>query len=224
MIKKGCDFEMMCVIVHHGLGSKVLRFAKAEGIFGGTIFYGQGTVKNFWLELFELARSQKELVMMAAEKGIAYRFLDILNRELQLDKPNHGIAFSVPIHHFTGGKHGYDVDYDYERVGGDEQKMYQAIYVIVKKGEAERAVEAAQAAGAKGGTIINARGAGRHETTRVFLMDIEPEKEILLILSEGSSTDAIVEAVSREMELSVPGNGVIFVQDISRTYGLYQGK
>ena len=102
--------------------------------------------------------------------------------------------------------------------------MYQAIYVIVKKGEAERAVEAAQAAGAKGGTIINARGAGRHETTRVFLMDIEPEKEILLILSEGSSTDAIVEAVSREMELSVPGNGVIFVQDISRTYGLYQGK
>jgi len=222
MQNKISDFELLFVIVHHGLGTKILRFARAEGIFGGTIFYGQGTAKNFWLELFELFQSKKEIIMMVAEKGIANRFLDLLNKQLQLEKHNHGIAFTMPVTNFTGGKHEQDIDY--EITEGEGKKMYNAIFAIVRKGDAEKAVEAAQQAGAQGGTIINARGAGRNETSRVFLMDIEPEKEILIIISKTDAADAIVKAISEELELDEPGNGIIFVQEINKTYGLYEEK
>ena len=99
--------------------------------------------------------------------------------------------------------------------------MYHLITVIVNKGDAEKALEAAQSAGTQGGTIINARGAGRHETSRLFLMDIEPEKEILMMSVKKENSQAITEAINREMHMEEQGKGVMFVQEVSRAYGLY---
>jgi len=53
-------------------------------------------------------------------------------------------------------------------------------------------------------------------------MDIEPEKEIVLILSEADKTDAIVESIRRDMKIDEPGQGILFVQEVSKTYGLYK--
>ena len=99
--------------------------------------------------------------------------------------------------------------------------MYNSIFVIVYKGNAELVIEAANKAGSKGGTIINARGSGTHETTKVFAMDIEPEKEIVLILSEVESTQKIVDAINLELKIEEPGNGIVIVQNVSKTYGIY---
>lgn len=99
--------------------------------------------------------------------------------------------------------------------------MYQAITVIVDRGKAEDVMDAAVAAGSKGGTIINARGSGIHETSRVFMMDIEPEKEIVLIVARRDRVDDIVESIDRKMQLEEPGNGILYVQDVKKTYGIY---
>ena len=88
------------------------------------------------------------------------------------------------------------------------------------KGKAEDVIDAATAAGSKGGTIINGRGSGIHETSRLFFMDIEPEKEIVLILSEKKNSEAIVSSIREKMEIEKPGKGIIFVQEVSRVYGL----
>jgi len=52
-------------------------------------------------------------------------------------------------------------------------------------------------------------------------MEIEPEKEIVLILAENSVTDAIVSSIRENMNIDEPGKGIIFVQSINKTYGLY---
>lgn len=100
--------------------------------------------------------------------------------------------------------------------------MYQAITVIVERGKAEDVIDAAVKAGSKGGTIIKARGSGIHETSKLFTMDIEPEKEIVLILSEADKTDAIVESIRKDMKIDEPGQGILYVQEVSKTYGLYK--
>lgn len=215
-------YECLYFIGHQGLASWVLRFARNNGIFGGTIFYGMGTARNFWLDLFELSNSDKEILIMVAERGYAFRLMRLISKELDLRKPNHGIIFSIPTATYTGGIHENDIEI--EENDGEADNMYNAITVIVNKGQAEEALEAAQDAGANGGTIINARGAGRNETSRFFMMDIEPEKEILLILTEKEKTDAITAAVNDKMHLKEPGNGVMMTQEISKVYGLYKGK
>ena len=100
--------------------------------------------------------------------------------------------------------------------------MYHAITTIVEKGKAEEVIEAATKAGSKGGTIINGRGSGIHETSKLFSMDIEPEKEIVLILSEAEMTQAIVSSIGERLKINEPGNGIIYVQDVNKTYGLYK--
>lgn len=85
-------------------------------------------------------------------------------------------------------------------------------------------MEAAQTAGAVGGTIINARGAGKNETSKFCLMDIEPEKEILLLVTEKERTSAITENINEMMDLEEHGNGIMIVQEISKAYGLYKEK
>jgi nitrogen regulatory protein P-II len=48
------------------------------------------------------------------------------------------------------------------------KKMYSLMTVIVERGKAEKAVEIANKTGAVCVTIINGRGAGIHETSKVF--------------------------------------------------------
>ena len=160
---------------------------------------------------------EKEILVMVAKPGYAFRLMKLLYEELEMEKQNHGIVFSVPALSFTGGVHETDLE------GEDKEgkSMYHLITVIVNKGDAEKALEAAQSAGTQGGTIINARGAGRHETSRLFLMDIEPEKEILMMIVKKENSQAITEAINREMHMEEQGKGVMFVQEVSRAYGLY---
>ncbi|OPZ93026.1 MAG: Nitrogen regulatory protein P-II [Firmicutes bacterium ADurb.Bin419] len=213
------EVELLCVIVNFGQGSKILKYAKQLGIHGGTIFLGSGTVSNKILEFLEMADLRKEIVLLLAEKTLAYKTIDEINTKFNLKKPNHGIAFSSTVMSILGTK---SLKCNGKREnGGAEKTMYNAIYVVVDKGKAENVVASAKKAGARGGTVINARGSGIHEHGKLFLMDIEPEKEFVLILSEDKLTDAITSSIKNDLKMDEPGNGIIFVQDVNKVYGLY---
>ncbi|WP_010250131.1 P-II family nitrogen regulator [Acetivibrio cellulolyticus] len=212
------EYELLCVIVNFGQGSKVIKYARQNGILGGTIFLGTGIVSNRLLEFLDLSDLRREIVLMLGEKIGVYKTLDDLNAKYNLNKSNHGIAFSSHVLSILGTKSykGSNI----KEHGGVENTMHNAIYVVVDKGKAEDVVEAAKKAGARGGTIINARGSGIHEHSKLFLMDIEPEKEVVLILAENNLTDAITSSIRNDLKMDEPGNGIIFVQAVSKAYGL----
>ena len=209
--------ELICVIVNDGHGSKILKIAKQHGVHGGTIFLGKGTVKSRLLEILSLYDVRKEIVWMAAERKTALDTLSKLDAEVHFDKPHHGIAFTIPIDGIMGTS-CINCGKNIER-GVDF--MHKAIFTIVDKGRAEDVIEAAVNAGSRGGTIINARGSGIHETSKLFSMEIEPEKEIVMILAEAAATDAIAIAIKDRLKIDEPGNGVIFIQDVGKVYGMY---
>ncbi|HHT50608.1 MAG TPA: P-II family nitrogen regulator [Eubacteriaceae bacterium] len=98
--------------------------------------------------------------------------------------------------------------------------MYDGIFVIVNKGKAEAVIEAAEYAGSRGGTIISGRGSGIHERATLFSMTIEPEKEIVLIISKKEKTEDIASSINKSLEIENPGNGIMFILDLKKTYGL----
>ena len=100
--------------------------------------------------------------------------------------------------------------------------MYQVITIIVDKGKAEDVIEAAISAGSKGGTIINGRGSGIHETSKLFSMDVEPEKEIVIILSEVDMTESITSVIREKLNIDEPGKGIIYIQGVNKTYGIFK--
>ena len=217
--EKGSIFELIYVIVNYGMGSRVLHKAKKHGISGGTVLLGRGTVKNSLLNFLSLYDVRKEIVLLGTNHPNAEHALIELNKEFQFEKPNHGIVFTTSACEIVGSRCYKSEDNKEER--GVNKLMYQNIITIVNRGKAEEVIEAATAAGAKGGTIINARGSGINETSKLFNMNIEPEKEIVMIVSKEDATEAIVSSIREKLEIDKPGNGIIFIQNINKTYGIY---
>ena len=213
------EFELVCLVVNNGIACKATKIAKQNGITGATVFLGKGTIKNPILEMFAINEYRKEIVLLIAEKNIAHKALDVLDEELELHKPNHGIAFAFSLSGLYGAR---DCNCNVKESRGVENAMYKAIFAVVDKGNAEAVVDAATAAGSVGATIINARGAGVHETHMLFSMAIEPEKEVVMILTESSISDAIVGEIRKQLSIDEPGKGLMFVLDVSKVYGLYK--
>lgn len=216
---QGTEFELLCVILNFGLGSKVIKLAKQHGVTGGTVFLGKGTVKNKILELLDLTEVRKEIVIMISAKGNIYKAMEAIIKGFKLNKKGHGIAFTTSVSNLFGTscfKDSYSIE-----SRGAENTMYKVIYVIVDRGKAGSVIDSASKAGSSGGTIINARGSGIHETNKVFAMDIEPEKELVLLLCEEHQTDLIVSSIREQAQIDKPGNGIIFVQNVNSAYGLY---
>lgn len=213
------DIEQICLIADFGLGSKLLQTAKNCGIAGGTVLLGKGTVDSRFLDFLGLSDERKEIVLMVAHRETAYQALEKLNEKFKFEKPNHGIAFTTSICSLIGTRSCKKENQKKEK--GVDNNMYHAITVIVDKGKAENVIDAATRAGSKGGTVINGRGSGIHETSKLFSMEIEPEKEIVIILSAKEKTEAIVSSIRQELKIDEPGKGILYIQDVNKTYGLY---
>jgi len=215
---------LVCIIVNYGLASKVLKSARRHGFSGGTIILAKGTVNSRVLNFVGLSDVRRELLYLVAEKSLVYQALEEMNKEFGFDKPNRGIVFTTSVNAILGSKNIKSK----KRIADDEvekrsdETMYNLITVIVDKGKAEEVIDAANKAGAKGGTIINARGSGIHENGKILAMEIEPEKEIVMILSERDATENIVLAIREAIKIDEPGNGILFVQDVNKTYGIYK--
>ncbi len=210
--------SLVCAIVDNGLGTRVLRAAKQYGATGGTVLLGKGTAQNHTLNLFGLGEIRKEIVYIAAQSAAALAIARGLHETFQFEKPGHGIVFSTALCAITGTE---NIHCDFERAErGEKAEMYHLITAIVDKGKGEDAVSAAIDAGAKGGTVLNARGAGIHETSRLFAMEIEPEKEMVLILAETGTSSVIAQSIGAALEMEKPGNGILYIQPVQEAFGI----
>lgn len=94
------------------------------------------------------------------------------------------------------------------------------IVSIVRKGWGDTILEATMKAGAHGGTVVFGRGIGRNEQQRVFGIQIEPEKEIVLTVTPSVQVDAILAAIVQAAELSETGRGIAFVLSVDKVVGV----
>ncbi len=98
----------------------------------------------------------------------------------------------------------------------DEIK-FELVICIVNAGFSQNVVEAARKAGARGGTIIRARGSANPEAEEFFGVTIQPDKELVLILVPAAIKDDVLTTVYKESGLSQEGQGIAFSLPVERT-------
>ena len=212
---------VICCVVNNGDASKLMKFASKYEIQGATVSIGRGSVNNRLLKFLQLDEVRKEIVNMIVDSSIATKVLQGISEYMEFEKQNHGIAFSHAVSGVSVKGKRYDsIDSDNTKLSEVSDTMYNAIHVIVEKGNAEDVIEAAKAAGARGATIVNARGSGAEEAKKFFSLEIEPEKEKIFIIAKVELKDAIVEAINQHLEIEKPGKGIVYVLDVKEAYGL----
>jgi len=97
---------------------------------------------------------------------------------------------------------------------------HEVIFAIVNAGFAEEAMKVAREQGARGGTILGARGVVRQEAADFFGIALHEDKEILMMVVEKEIRDNVFNALYKEMGLSKKSQGIVFSLPVSDVAGL----
>ena len=100
------------------------------------------------------------------------------------------------------------------------ERQFELIVAIVNRGFSDLVMDAARKAGASGGTILHGRGTGVHEAAQFFGVAIQPEKELVLILTRSAERRAIMSAIAEGAQLDRQGRGLIFSLPVDEVGGI----
>ena len=100
---------------------------------------------------------------------------------------------------------------------------HEVIFCIVNAGFSDEVMDAAREYGARGGTVIRARGTAGQEAEKLFNIAIQPEKEIVMILVDKKIKNDILHALYKAVGLNTPGQGIAFTVPAVDVVGLTGG-
>lgn len=98
--------------------------------------------------------------------------------------------------------------------------QFEMVLAIVNTGYTEDVMEAVKACGAKGGTILNARGTANTEIEKFFGLSISSEKEVVMIIVAKVIKDAVLHAIYQKVGLGTAGQGIAFSIPVDDVVGI----
>ena len=97
---------------------------------------------------------------------------------------------------------------------------YEVIFCVVNAGYSDLVMDAAKEVGARGGTVMNAKGTANREAEQFFNIAIQPEKEIVMILVKKEIKDDVLHAIYKNAGLKSEGSGIAFSMPVNQVVGL----
>ncbi len=97
---------------------------------------------------------------------------------------------------------------------------FELIVCIINAGHSQDVMDAAKKAGARGGTILRARGTANAQLEKQLGIAIQPEKELALIIVKKEIKDSVLRAVYTDCGLESSGQGIAFSLPVDGVAGL----
>ncbi|GHV33251.1 nitrogen regulatory protein P-II [Clostridia bacterium] len=221
--------KVLMTIVTRELGDRVKEICDEKCPAFHLSFVGNGTAPTKFLDYLSISDSERDVVFSFVPADLTAALMNKLHDELKLDKHGSGISFSIPISSVGGHKTHYVLsggdnkieDSDKEITVMNEQNKHVLIITVVDSGFSDIAMDAARAAGARGGTIINGRGPiGEEGSKRFFGLTINPDKEIVLVLADTETRAPIMTAICDAAGMSTKAHGISLSLPVDEVRGL----
>ncbi len=100
---------------------------------------------------------------------------------------------------------------------------YEAIIVIVERGKANAIVKRATEEGAHGATIVYGRGSGEQVFSFFRSLQVEPSKEIIMIIVPAEKLQHIFDVVVEVAQVRERGKGIAFTVPLRNLTGISIG-
>lgn len=196
--------NLLYSILRYGDSGRFVDIAREEGAGGATVFLAKGTANNSILRALGMGNKKREVVLVLTGEETAARII----KSARKDKKIEGVSILI-------GNAGEE----------NMESKLKMITIIVNTGYSEDVMEAARKAGATGGTVTHARGTAPNDGSEKFFgVTIVPEKEMITIVAESGTANAIVDAVKNLKCLQKPGVGIMYVQDVKDFVNLGSSK
>lgn len=179
--------------------------ARAAGSRGGTAMAGLTLSRSGVLQFMGLGETPCEILLTIADGEEAAAVAASVSAEAErageavTSLSMNVLAFANAENHLICKNGEREMD-----------EKLRIIATIVNKGCADDVMAVARAAGAKGGTVLQARGTASADDAKFFGVSLVPEKELLLIVADVASAPAIFDAIRECDILKQKGGGIVF--------------
>lgn len=190
-----------------------------------------GTATAKTLDLFGLEQTEKAMLFSVVTGAQTRKLVAALVTEMYIDLPDQGIAVSVPlsslggrssIAHFLPGEEPAKNANEEETM--NETPKLELIIAIAEKGQTDLVMDAARAGGARGGTVIHAKGTAGAGTQTFFGVSIAEEKEMLFIVVDTDAKRDIMRSIMQNAGAGTDARAVVFSLPVSEACGFKYGK
>ena len=97
---------------------------------------------------------------------------------------------------------------------------HELLLVIANHGYSELVMGAAREAGATGGTVVHAKGAGMESAEKFFGITLAAEKEMIFIVVRSEIRNAVMSAIMRDAGMETKVKSICFSLPVTDTAGL----
>jgi len=193
---------------------------------------GRGTASSDVLDLLGIGGGEKAIITCLEQAVGVPVLMKEVRKKLKVYGPGAGIAFTVAlsainnpallifkqsIHKNEKIASGYP---EGEGVNMANEFSHDLILSIVNQGYSDEVMNTARAAGASGGTVLNARGQAHEGAVKFFGVSVQDEKEIILILTSKAQKVSIMRALCEAHGFNSKAQGIIFSLPVDDVLGL----
>ena len=149
---------------------------------------------------------------------------------MRIDRPGSGIAVCLhlssvggrtALNYLISGKSDAQPDMTVKEEEQMNENAYQLIVAITNTGYTDAVMEAASAAGARGGTVIHARATDAENSNKFFGMAISEEREMIFLVTSADKRAAIMQSIMEKAGAHTEAQTVTFSVPLDDAAGLY---
>lgn len=218
--------NLMILILPRELTDGYTLFLRDAGVRTDFSFPCSGTASPGMLARMGLERNEKTLILFMTERAGGNRLMRRCVTDMGLNMPGNGIAMTVPVEAVGGisalrllSENMTEAD-GVKRMNRDERFPCSLIVAICENGHSDEVMDAARSAGARGGTVVHAKGPAGELAQKFMGVSLVSEKEMILILTNQEKRDSILRAVMDQAGLQSAAHAVLFTLPVEKVAGL----
>ena len=201
-----------------------IRLYKDKGLDTHFLSLGHGTAQQRYMRLLALNETEKMvcLTIVTGRKWLEVK--KAMSVRLRIEAPGVGVAYIVPLSAIGGKRElmfltdgqGFEKGAE-QALKGTEQEL---LVVIGKQGFSEQIMDAARKAGARGGTVIHARGTGQEKAEQFLGISLASEKDIILIVVPTEKKTDMMQQIIHDAGPGTPAGAIVFSLPVTDTAGM----
>lgn len=201
-----------------------IRLYQDKGLETHLLSLGHGTAPQHYLRYMALDETEKTVILSVITGRKWLEVKKAMSVRLRIEAPGVGIAYIVPLSS-VGGKRelmfltdgqGFEKGEE-QALKGTEQEL---LMVICNQGYSEMVMDAARTAGARGGTVIHARGTGQQKAERFLGISLASEKDIILIVTVIETKKDMIHQIMKDAGPETKAGAIVFSLPVTDTAGM----
>ena len=193
---------------------------------------GKGTAPSEMLDIFGLGGTTRLLTMGLLPREQVEAVFEKAGQHLSVHQRGRGIAVTIPVTALqspvlqllleqTGGAQSDKSEHTEGEVASMQEKAkYALIWTAVTSGFSDDVVDAARAAGAKGGTVLKGRRRSSAHAEQHLGLPVQEGQEFVMIVVPREKKAAVMSAISSACGLRTEARGVVVALPVEDVMGL----